>query len=542
LRLILRQAGIRSRLRHSFENVTEVSILRIPKQKHLKRLLWIAAIVLLFILYTSGISRNPPGFYLDESATAYNAYLISRTGAAEFGPHFPLLFQFYGGVSAIYVNPVTIYLLAIVFRFLPPSILLARMFAAFWMFAACLLLGLLAKRISSQLKIGIIVAASALLTPWLFEVGRLVWDPHFVPMAVVLFLLAAYRAQTKQRWSWREIAMLTASLTLLTYGYFSGRVLAPLFAFGLLFFATTRHRLIGVIKTWLLYGVTLIPTFVFSWRHPGTLASRFDLATYMRPGVPWRDAASKFVRRYLEDQSLVGLLQTGHPLPRHHVIEAGGVFFFATFTLAMTGLLLVLVRHRRDPWWRFIVYGLAVSIVPGAITYEPFHALRLLALPLFLLLLTVPALEWFLAFTREKQEAPDRRHDETFQFVPHAVRLTALGILFALMVAEAVRFQIIFRRYGPQRGVFFDAPYKDAYETAVAQPQRPIYLQDGYFGPSYINGLWYATVEGRPRSEFVHLIGETKPPSGAMVLSSEQNCEKCEIIKRSGIYLLYRAK
>src|SRR4029077_17402038 len=143
---------------------------------------------------------------------------------------------------------------------------------------------------------------------------------------------------------------------------------------------------------------------------------------------------------------------------------------------------------------------------------------------------------------REKQEAPDRRHDETFQFVPHAVRLTALGILFALTVVEAVRFQIIFRRYGPQRGVFFDAPYKDAYEAAVAQPQRPIYLQDGYFGPSYINGLWYATVEGRPRSEFVHLIGETKPPSGAMVLSSEQNCEKCEIIKRSGIYLLYRAK
>jgi hypothetical protein len=515
----------------------------ILKQKRLRILLWVASIALLFVLYTAGISHNPPGFYLDESATAYNAYLVSRTGAGEFGPRFPLLFQWYTPPAESYVNPITIYLLAIVFRFLPPSILVARMFAAFWMFAACVLLGLLARRISGQLKIGIIVAATALLTPWLFEVGRLGWDAHFVPMAVVIFLLAAYSAQAKERWAWCDIAMLAASLTVLTYGYFSGRVLAPLFALGLLFFATTSHRLIGVVKTWLLYGMTLIPTFVFNWHHPGTLTSRFYLATYMKPGVPWRDAASEFFRRYLEDQSLVGLLQTGHPLPRHHVIQAGGVFFFATFTLAMMGLLLVIVRHRRDPWWRFALYGLAVSIVPGAVTYEPFHALRLMALPLFLLLMTVPALEWLLAPAEQTQEAGgNRQNDRAFRRLSSSTRLGILSVLLALTVAEAVRFQIIFRREGPNRGVYFDAPYKEAYDAAVAQPRRPIYLIDGYFGPSYIDGFWYATAEGRSTSEFVHLTGGAKPPSDAIVISSEQNCQNCEIIKRSGMYLLYRAK
>src|SRR5437870_4928699 len=119
----------------------------ILKQKRLRILLWVAGIVVLFVLYTSGISRNPPGFYYDESATAYNAYLISRTGAGEFGPRFPLLIQFYAPPAATYVNPVTIYLLAIVFRVLPPSIFVARMFAAFWMFTACLLIGLLAARV-----------------------------------------------------------------------------------------------------------------------------------------------------------------------------------------------------------------------------------------------------------------------------------------------------------------------------------------------------------------------------------------------------------
>src|SRR4030095_15648259 len=87
----------------------------------LRILVCITAVILLFRLYTWGVSQNPPGFYLDESATAYNAYLVSRTGAGEFGPQFPILFQEYAEESPTYINPLTIYLLAIVFRFFPPS-------------------------------------------------------------------------------------------------------------------------------------------------------------------------------------------------------------------------------------------------------------------------------------------------------------------------------------------------------------------------------------------------------------------------------------
>ena len=128
-------------------------------QKSLRISLCVAVLALLFCLYTWGISQNPRGFYLDESATAYNAYLVSRTGAGEFGPRFPVLFQQFAVSNATYVNPLAIYLLAIVFRLVPPSIFVARMSAAFWMFAACLLLGVLAKRISGQRKIGLSLPA-----------------------------------------------------------------------------------------------------------------------------------------------------------------------------------------------------------------------------------------------------------------------------------------------------------------------------------------------------------------------------------------------
>ena len=524
-------------------------------QKTLRILLCVAGVALLFSLYTWGVSHNPPGFYLDESATAYNAYLVSRTGAGEFGPRFPILFQEYAVSNPNYINPLTIYLLAIVFRFVHPSILLARSFAAFWMFAACLLLGVLAKRISGQRRIGVIVAGTALLTPWLFEVGRLVWDAHFSAFTIVVFLLAAYHIQSKDKWNWQDIAMIAGSLAVVAYGYFSGRVLAPLFALGLLFFATTKPRFLGVLKIWLAYAATLVPLILFNRSHSGVLTRRLWEVTYITPDARWKEIAfgfAEFVRCYLQDQSLTPLLLTGDPHWHHHVEGSGGAILFATFILAVAGLLLVITRRWRDPWWRFVLYGLAASIVPGAITDWPFHQLRLMGYAIFLLVLTVPALEWLLAADEPRQSAsttsgesqrsePNRPTVAT-QGLSYPIRLGFLGILLVATVAQAVDFQVTFWREGPKREFAFDVLYKPAYDAAVAQPQRPIYLENGQWGPAYMDAYWYATVESRPLSEFVRLAESEKPPSGAIVLSSNSDCDNCEVIQKSGAYLLYKAR
>lgn len=527
--------------------------MRIPSifsRERVRILTWIASIALLFAVYTWGLSKNPPGFYVDESALAYNAYLLAHTGAGEFGPHFPLYFQTFTEGFTQYVSPTQVYLLALVFRFVPPSILVARMFSAFWVFAACLLLGVLAKRISGQLKIGFIVAATALLTPWLFDIRGLVFEPHFVAFAVTFFLLAVWYAQATVNWNWRVIASLAGSLALLTYCYTSGRILGALLALGLILFATRMQRLIGVIQTWLLYGLTLVPILLFNRQHPQALLRRLYEISYIRPGVPFREIASEFVRRYLEDQSLYALLMTGDYHPRHHVQGSGGAILFATFILATIGLLLVFTRGWRDPWWRFVAYGLAASIVPGALTNEPFHQLRLMAYPVFLLLLTVPALEWLLAPHAAKRSGPERSSetigDQQFQTgiggISRPARLCILFLLLGATVLQGARFQSAFRRDGPKREYEFDVPYKAVYDAAIAQPTRPIYLQDGKWGPAYMHAMWYSTIEGRPRSEFVHLPDRGKAPRASVVISSEENCQNCEIIKRSGVYTVYRPK
>ena len=90
------------------------------------------------------------------------------------------------------------------------------------------------------------------------------------------------------------------------------------------------------------------------------------------------------------------------------------------------------------------------------------------------------------------------------------------------------------------RFLALDVGYKPVYDAATAMPARPIYLADGYYGPAYIHAFWYATLEGRSTSEFVHLDkGELAPP-GALVISSESDCTNCEIILRSEQYMLYR--
>ena len=212
----------------------------------------------------------------------------------------------------------------------------------------------------------------------------------------------------------------------------------------------------------------------------------------------------------------------------------------------------MIARRWREPWWRFVLYGLAVSIVPGAMTDWPFHQLRLMGYAIFLLVLTVPALEWLLASVEPKQRVGDTT-DTTpdgepgcvmvaSHGVPRGVRMSILAVLLAATVAQAVDFQLIFWRKGLDRQFAFDVLYKDAYDAAVARPERPIYLEDGQWGPAYMDAYWYATVEGRPLSQFVRLPDGAKPPPGAIVLSSNSDCQNCEVIKKYLQYELYKAK
>lgn len=515
-----------------------------------KMLKWAVVSFLVLIgysVYVIGIWENPPGYYVDESALSYNAYLVSQTGAGEFGPKFPLYFQVYTGGFTQYSNPTQIYLLALLFKVFGPGILTARLFAAACMFGASLLLGLLARKVSGKTAVGVIVGAAALLTPWLFEVGRLVLETFFYPMAVMLLLWAVFRSSKKDSWGWIDAGAIAFSLTFLTYSYTIGRLLGPLLAGGLFLFAVDRRRIISVLKVWTIYAVTLIPLVVYINQHP-ELTTRFYLLSYIKPESTYPEIFLNFLRRFFEDINPLTMLFIGDTNPRHHLYGVFGSFYAAVFLLAVLGVVIIIWKHRKSSWWWYVIFGLFASAVPGSLTVDKFHTLRMIAYPIFLLMLTVPALAWLLGGDRTNTADGEGSTEQSAPssgarwWYPHTAHGWVLAALLFLGAAEAGYFQWSYYHEGGKRGYVFDEAYKPLYDAAVSQPNRPIYLVDAYWGPAYIHSFWYATLEGRNKSEFVHQPYGKRPPPGVIVLSTEQACTNCEMIRKNGDYLLYRTR
>jgi hypothetical protein len=470
--------------------------------------------VLAFALYAVGIPDNPPGFYIDESSIAYNALTVAESGRDEHGEAGPLYFRAFGD----YKNPTYVYLLAAVFRVTGPSVTAARMLSAALGAAAALLLGLLASRLSGRVEAGVVIACSALLTPWLYESSRLVFEVAAYPLACVLFLLALRRASERERWAVFDVLAVACTLALLTYTYSVGRLLAPLLAAGLVSFIT-RRNLGRVLMTWVAYAVTLVPLLVYSLRHPGALAGRFRLITYVTPQSSFADVARDFALHYLADVNPWRWLVTGEQNIRDHLPDAPALLA-GTALLAAAGLFLVLREHGREAWWRFQIYALAASVVPAALTVNDFPQLRLIAFPVFLHVLAVPAVARLAEGKRMR---------------------VALYTSVVLLVAQGAHFQWRFHARPPERWYVFDArfPRKILAPALEAARGTRVYLHDPPGRSGYIQALWHGSLRGVEAARFTRLAPGEAPPAGAVVISTEEDCVSCRLLARSTNYVLY---
>jgi 4-amino-4-deoxy-L-arabinose transferase-like glycosyltransferase len=470
-------------------------------------------------LYTYRITRNPAGFFVDESSIAYNAYTISQSGQDEFGNSWPLYFRAFGDFK----NPVYIYLLAALFKITGPSIFTSRLLGALAGVAAAVLMGLLAARISRRRQVGLVVIVSTLLTPWLFEISRVSMEVALYPLVLVLFLLGVHRASTKRNWTWLNVLALVTTLFLLTYTYSIGRLLAPLLALGLLLFVT-RARWFKILLIWILYALSLIPLFIFQRSHDDALTGRFKLISYVKPESSTSEVVWTFLKHYAGNLSPWRLLVTGDPNPYQvaHVTNTPALLV-ATFILMLFGVWLVVRHHRSDAWWRFVLFGLGASLVPASLTVDYFHMLRLVPLLVYLILLTAPALEKL--FSKDQ----GRWHKRI------------LAVLMILTVAQGAAFQWRYQKSaGSSRRLhLFDASFpRVIFAPALAQTSRPIYLADPA-PTAYIQSYWYGVLSGVPVSNFVLLKPDESPPLGAVVISTEMSCDRPKTLAQAEPYTLY---
>ena len=481
----------------------------------------IAVTVLAAIAYYLKIPNNPPGFYLDESSIAYNAYLISESGRDEHGVRWPLFFRAFGE----YKNPAYIYLLAGLFKLTGPSITAARMLSATLGLAAAMVLGLLAWRVTRRWEAWPLFTFTALLTPWLFELSRLSFEVALLPLALALFLLYLHHVSSRERWSWTNATGLAALLALITYSYSIGRLLGPLLAFGLVIFIT-QARFSGILRTWLLYVLALVPAYLFHRQHPIALTGRFSQITYLDSQLTYFDTAVAFLRHYAHNLNPWQMLTKGDTDINQLTHVAGfGFILVITGVLALLGLWRIVREKRRDRWWLYVVYGLIVAPIPASLTKEYFHTLRLAPLAVFVLVLGIAAVDWL--FERSPTEQR---------------RLAVAAILMALTLPQGAFFLWRFHTNPPteRRRHLLDIDYVPAiFEPALAQSSRPIYIADAIGIPGYIQAYWQATLRGVPLAEFKRLPGDVLPPKGELTISTEEDCHRCKVLAVSSPYLLY---
>jgi 4-amino-4-deoxy-L-arabinose transferase-like glycosyltransferase len=484
------------------------------------------------LIYFAAVPNHPPGFYIDESSIAYNSHLIAQTGTDEHGERWPLYFRAFGD----YKNPTYIYLLAAVYKITGPSITVARLLSAALGLMNAVLLGLLGWCFTGKIIVVVTIAISALFTPWFYENSRLVFEVSLYPILCVLFLLALRRASQKHSWQIGDILALSATLALLTYSYSIGRLLAPLLAVGLALFIK-RHGWRSVIKIWVGYAVSLIPLIVFYRNHPGALSNRFALLTYITPDSKPSDVAFEFLRHCVANLNPWRWLITGENNIRDH-LSGFGSLPAVTVIVGLAGAFIVLRKHRRDPWWQFILYGLLVSVIPASLTRNEFPQLRLIAFPVFFHVLMAPALSWLLnGDSKISVGGPTAaRVNARTVFWKRAVLFAAIS----LIVIQGAYFQWRFHMAANDRWYVFDARFpRKVFAVALETGQSPIYVFDPPGNSGYIQAYWYAVLQGVDTSRLVHLPGNVAPPPGALVISTEEDCRNCKLIAKSINYTVY---
>ena len=485
------------------------------------RFIILTVTLLAAVCYFYRVPSRPPGFHLDESSIAFNAHLISQTGRDEHGKSWPLFFRAFGE----YKNPAYIYLLAGIFKLTGPSILVARMLSATLGVLAALVLGVLAWRVTARWEACPLLTLTSLLTPWLFELSRLTFEVALFPLTLAAFLLFLQRVSATKRWSWLNAAALAALLTLVTYSYSIGRLLGPLLALGLVLFIK-QARFSGILRTWLFYGLALLPAYLFHWRNPGALTGRFSIITYIDSNASYVDNAIAFLRHYLHNLNPWRMFVLGDPDINHLTHVAGfGLVLAVTGVLVLLGLWRIVRDKRRDAWWLYVLYGFLVSPIPASLTKEYFHTLRLAPLAIFVLVLSIAGVDWLF----------ERIHNE------HR-RLVASAFVVILAITQGAFFLWRFHtdRISERRLHLLDVDYVSAiFDPALAQPSRPIYLADALDVPGYIQVYWHATLRHVPLADFVRLPSDALPPKGAVTISTEEDCHRCKLLAASSPYLLY---
>ncbi len=356
----------------------------------LKKIILILLIsIFAFRAYSYKLGEIPNGVYVDEAVTGINSYSILSTGKDENGKSFPTLFRFFGSYSP----PLYVYLSVIPIFFLGLSAESIRITSVFC--GALMLLVIWRFLKQSDLYDKKIIFPSVvlfLITPWNYFYARTGYEIYLgftIYSLGCLFLWFGIKNKIYLFWG-----LITLSVSL--YGAHAQLFSVPLLLslFLICFFKQLNKRfliygiLIGVLIQ--IPRILLVDTKAFL--NKGDLfygkeiilnSAKINLPDFI--SVPLSFLFSFFARTtsYFSPESLFLL---SDPDPQRSIPELS-VFYSWMVIPYLIGLIVLFLNLKKD-FIKYLIILIFASVIPIALTGDPFSSQRTLPLlmPLFLII------------------------------------------------------------------------------------------------------------------------------------------------------------
>jgi 4-amino-4-deoxy-L-arabinose transferase-like glycosyltransferase len=397
----------------------------------IKQYLWLLAVMALgLVLRVYGIWHVPVSMYWDETAIAYDAYVLSETGKDMHGNSgIQAIFPSYGD----YKLPLYIWSTSLVMKIFGPSIFSLRLTSAI---AGTLLIGvvfLLSQQLSRSFVASILAAFILATSPWAVQFSRTGFEANLGVLLLTLALWLIIKGLRQPKYF--LLAAIAGAIGV--YAYFSVRFVYPLFLLVVILAhikRITKSSLVWLTLSVLLFGLLLLPII----KSPYYQASnQFRLSTTSLLNTDDHVLDQNYYRA-LDDKSIISRVlyhryyffakrlvnnYAAHLDPRyiffwgdsnlrHGTGEVGlfvlpyiVVFFLAIFGMAKKSFSLLLM-----------LLGLWIAaLLPAVIPLNVPHALRSLnALPIISLIMGMGIFFWW--------------HDAKFRFKKILMILLIVGI------------------------------------------------------------------------------------------------------------------
>lgn len=348
---------------------------------------------LVLIIFLSAVLRLaylgsiPGGFFRDESAIAYNAYSIWKTGADEFGVRFPLVFRSF----EVFFLPLYIYISAPIIGILGLSEFSARLLSGISGVAGVYLAYLIAKEIWNE-KAGLFASFVLAVSPWHIFYSRGAFEGNF---ALTLFAVGFYLWLKFLKNSGVKYLFFSGlAFALSMYSYQAERLVIPLFAVVAVMtcFKKLWQIRLNLILPCLIIFAVLIPLLSLSFK-PGGYHRAFGVSVFSQEKLPpgWVEGrpAGIFVNNYIYLRTReVTSLYLSYFSPKNlftdgdYNLQRSVVGFSAFYAFGIIGLVVGFwnLLKRRNQSSDLLFAWILLGPIPAALTGDPFHTYRSLLL------------------------------------------------------------------------------------------------------------------------------------------------------------------